>query len=60
MIPLFSINEVCTVCRKACLDNFGDHVVKSFLASNTGTTLFEMSFLMFLGVQEYLQKKRRL
>jgi len=27
MIPLFSIDEVCPVCRKACLDTFGEHVV---------------------------------
>jgi hypothetical protein len=25
MIPLFSKDEVCTVCRKACLDTFGEH-----------------------------------
>jgi hypothetical protein len=27
MIPLFPIDEVCPVCRKACLDTFGEHVV---------------------------------
>ncbi|KAK2446469.1 hypothetical protein QL285_017276 [Trifolium repens] len=27
MIPLFPIDEVCPVCRKACLDNFGEHIV---------------------------------
>jgi hypothetical protein len=27
MIPLFLIDEVCPICRKACLDNFGEHVV---------------------------------
>jgi len=27
MIPLFHIDEVCPVCRKACLDTFGEHVV---------------------------------
>jgi len=27
MIPLFSIDEVCPVCRKACLDTFWEHVV---------------------------------
>jgi len=27
MIPLFPIDEVCSVCRKACLDTFGEHVV---------------------------------
>jgi hypothetical protein len=27
MIHLFPIDEVCPVCRKACLDNFGDHAV---------------------------------
>jgi len=27
MIPLFLIDEVCLVCRKACLDTFGEHVV---------------------------------
>jgi hypothetical protein len=27
MIPLFSKDEVCPVCRKACLDTFGEHAV---------------------------------
>jgi len=27
MIPLFSIDEVCPVCRKVCLDTFGEHAV---------------------------------
>ena len=27
MIPLFPIDEVCPVCRKACLDTFGEYVV---------------------------------
>jgi len=27
MIPLFSIDVVCPVCRKACLDTFGEYVV---------------------------------
>lgn len=27
MIPLFSIDDVCHVCRKACLDTFGEHAV---------------------------------
>jgi len=27
MIPLFSIDEVCSVYRKVCLDTFGEHVV---------------------------------
>ncbi|KAK2357042.1 hypothetical protein QL285_094353 [Trifolium repens] len=27
MIPLFHANEVCPVCRKACLDRFGEHAV---------------------------------
>nr|ABN05744.1 hypothetical protein MtrDRAFT_AC148775g4v2 [Medicago truncatula] len=27
MNPLFPIDEVCPVCRKACLDTFGEHVV---------------------------------
>jgi len=27
MIPLFPIDEVCPVCRKACLDIFGEHAV---------------------------------
>jgi hypothetical protein len=27
MIPLFPIDEVCPVCRKACLDQFGEHAV---------------------------------
>ncbi|PNY11632.1 auxilin-like protein [Trifolium pratense] len=25
MIPLFPVDEVCPVCRKACLDKFGEH-----------------------------------
>ena len=27
MIPLFPIDEVCPVCRKVCLDTFGEHAV---------------------------------
>ncbi|GJR77916.1 putative reverse transcriptase domain-containing protein [Tanacetum coccineum] len=27
MIPLFSIDEPCPVCRKVCLDSFGEHAV---------------------------------
>ncbi|KAK2447748.1 hypothetical protein QL285_007077 [Trifolium repens] len=27
MIPLFPADEVCPVCRKACLDRFGEHAV---------------------------------
>ena len=27
MIPLFPIDEVCPICRKACLDTFGEHAV---------------------------------
>ncbi|KAK2456598.1 hypothetical protein QL285_003948 [Trifolium repens] len=27
MIPLFHIDEVCPVCRKKCLDSFGEHAV---------------------------------
>lgn len=28
MIPLFQIDEICPVFRKACLDTFGEHVVQ--------------------------------
>ncbi|KAK2402907.1 hypothetical protein QL285_052393 [Trifolium repens] len=27
MVPLFPVDEVCPVCRKACLDKFGEHAV---------------------------------
>jgi hypothetical protein len=27
MIPLFPVDEVCPICRKACLDRFEEHVV---------------------------------
>nr|GEZ42092.1 putative exostosin-like protein [Tanacetum cinerariifolium] len=27
MIPLFSVDEPCPVCRKVCLDSFGEHAV---------------------------------
>ncbi|GKB26590.1 hypothetical protein Tco_0865991 [Tanacetum coccineum] len=27
MIPLFPVDEICPVCRKACLDSFGEHAV---------------------------------
>nr|GEX86755.1 putative reverse transcriptase domain-containing protein [Tanacetum cinerariifolium] len=27
MIPLFSVDEPCLVCRKVCLDSFGEHAV---------------------------------
>nr|GEY12557.1 AP-1 complex subunit mu-2 [Tanacetum cinerariifolium] len=28
MIPLFPIDEICPVCRKACLGSFGEHAVR--------------------------------
>lgn len=27
MIPLFPVDESCPVCRKVCLDNFGEHAI---------------------------------
>jgi hypothetical protein len=27
MIPLFPLDEVCPICRKLCLDQFGEHAV---------------------------------
>jgi hypothetical protein len=27
IIPLFLIDEVCTICRKACLYTFGEHAI---------------------------------
>ncbi|GKD17184.1 hypothetical protein Tco_1206342 [Tanacetum coccineum] len=27
MIPLFPVDEMCPICRKACLDSYGDHTV---------------------------------
>ncbi|GJU74313.1 hypothetical protein Tco_1265718 [Tanacetum coccineum] len=27
MIPLFSVDAICPVCRKACLDSFGEHAI---------------------------------
>ncbi|KAJ0843465.1 putative reverse transcriptase domain, exostosin [Helianthus annuus] len=27
MIPLFPVDEPCSVCRKACLDSFGEHAI---------------------------------
>ncbi|KAJ0910636.1 putative exostosin [Helianthus annuus] len=27
MIPLFPVDEPCPVCRKACLDSFGEHAI---------------------------------
>ncbi|GKE14526.1 putative reverse transcriptase domain-containing protein [Tanacetum coccineum] len=27
MIPLFSVDAICLVCRKACLDSFGEHAI---------------------------------
>ena len=27
MIIIFPIDEICSVCRKACLDTFGEHAV---------------------------------
>jgi hypothetical protein len=27
MISLFLVDEICPVCRKACLDSFGEHTV---------------------------------
>ncbi|KAJ0481293.1 hypothetical protein HanIR_Chr13g0641021 [Helianthus annuus] len=28
MIPLFPVDEPCPVCRKACLDSFGEHAIR--------------------------------
>jgi len=41
MIPLFPIDEVCPICRKACLDTFGEmsFIVRSFLGLSTDMTL---------------------
>ncbi|MCI14181.1 auxilin-like protein, partial [Trifolium medium] len=54
MIPLFLIDEVCPVCRKACLDNFGDHAVHCRELPNFkySMTLSEISFLIVLGARE--------
>ncbi|KAJ0481756.1 putative exostosin [Helianthus annuus] len=27
MIPLFPVDEPCPICRKACLDSFGEHAI---------------------------------
>jgi len=49
MIPLFPIDEVRHVYRKACLDTFGEHVVhcKEFPTLSTDMTLLGMYFLIF-------------
>ncbi|GKB30286.1 hypothetical protein Tco_0869687, partial [Tanacetum coccineum] len=39
MIPLFPVDAICPVCRKACLDSFGEHAVhcKELRDSSTNT-----------------------
>ncbi|KAL4589776.1 hypothetical protein LXL04_002686 [Taraxacum kok-saghyz] len=27
LIPLFSVDKLCSICRKACLDSFGEHAI---------------------------------
>jgi len=46
MIPLFHIDEVCLVCRNACLDTFGEHAYhcKQLPDFKYIITLFGMSF----------------
>jgi len=46
MIPLFSIDEVCHVYRKACLNTFGEHVVhcKELVGLSTHTTFWGCTF----------------
>jgi hypothetical protein len=55
MIQLFPINEVCPVCRKACLDTFWEHDVhyKELSALSTGMTLLGIHFLIYSDGQKY-------
>ena len=48
MIPLFLIDEVCPLCRKACLDTFGELPTLS-----TDMTLLRMYFLIYSDGHEY-------
>ncbi|GJT09219.1 hypothetical protein Tco_0843681 [Tanacetum coccineum] len=43
MIPLFPVDEICPVCRKACLDSFGEHAVHCKELSCFKTTALKAS-----------------
>ncbi|PNY13681.1 auxilin-like protein [Trifolium pratense] len=49
MITIFPIDDVCSVCRKPCLDQFGsmEFIVRSFQASNMRMPLSGMFFVTF-------------
>ncbi|GKA55763.1 hypothetical protein Tco_0754835 [Tanacetum coccineum] len=49
MIPLFPVDAICLVCRKACLDSFGNmqFIVKNSQASSTDTIWLGTSFLTY-------------
>nr|GEW23447.1 hypothetical protein [Tanacetum cinerariifolium] len=62
MIPLFPVNAICPVCRKACLDSFGEHAVhcKELSGFNTDTVWLGMSFLTYAGVPGSPSRKKHL
>jgi len=55
MIPLFYIDEVCPICRKACLDTFGEHVVhcKKLPGFKYRHDFVRMYFLIYSDGQGY-------
>ncbi|GJS51149.1 hypothetical protein Tco_0624511 [Tanacetum coccineum] len=62
MIPLFPVDEIFPICRKACLDSFGEHAVhcKSFRASSIDTIWLGMSLLKYVDVLGYLPRKKHM
>jgi hypothetical protein len=59
MILLFSIDGVCHVCRKACLDNFGEHAIhcRELLGFKYRHDFIQDAFFDFLGMQNIYQKR---
>ena len=53
----FSIDEVCPVCRKACLDTFGEHVVH---CKELPDFKYKHDFVINSGGREYRWRRRRL
>jgi hypothetical protein len=55
MIPLFRIDEVCHICRKACLNTFGEYTVhcKKLTAISIDMALLGISFFIYSGGREY-------
>ncbi|GJZ49020.1 hypothetical protein Tco_0603210 [Tanacetum coccineum] len=62
MISLFSVDEICSVCRKACLNSFGEHAIhcKELSSFKYRHDMVGVSFLTYVGVSGYLSRKKRI